>query len=216
MSRRVPPNLEKGFASPFKRSCIQDGTAEFAAARRLGIEESLDFLDQAICNYQAVAATSSPPNITEPNKLQAVNSPTIESLVQMFDQGVGSCGFLPSYTPEKVPDLGPSARDGPTSPLSPPEEVDKWIWAIGSSPLASDTLVLSNLSGLVSLPTQGSDRCLFEREDVSSSTLDIRCTPAEDTIRAALDWDPLLETSGWRWDGEMEPNGEWPIDFRLT
>lgn len=212
-----PPKPRKRIRLTFQDEVHTRRAAELAVARQLGIEESLDFLDQAICNYQAVAATSSPPNITEPTKVQAANLPTIESLVQMFDQpGIASCGFLPSYTPEKVPDLEPSARDGPTSPLSPPQEVDKWRWAIDSIPYAPDTPVLDNLSELVSSPAQGSDRCLFEQADVFGSTLDIRSTPAEETVRVAPDWDPLPETSGWRWDGEMEPNGEWPIDFRLT
>ncbi|KAG8923229.1 hypothetical protein FRC00_006479, partial [Tulasnella sp. 408] len=213
-----PPKPRKRIRLTFQDELHTRRAAELAAARQLGIEESLDFLDQAICNYQAVAATSSPPNITEPTDVQGVNLPTIESLVQMFDQpGVANCGFLPSYTPENVPDLDPSTpRVGQIFLLSPLEEADNWIWAIGSSPLAPDTPALGNLSELVSRPVEGSDRCLFEREDVSSSTLDARSTPAEETVRVAPDWDPLAETSGWQWDGKMEPNGEWPIDFRLT
>lgn len=217
-----PPKHRKRVRLTFQDELDKKRAAEFVAARRLGIKDSLDFLDEAICNYQAVAAKSSQPNVNETANSRAIKLPTIESLVQIVDQAeLASRYFPPSDLPEKVPDLEPSSaasQDGPTSPLSPQEEVDTWRWALGSTPSGLGTPPLGNSSELLPLlPAREAIQSLFQLDVYGSLSDRQRNIPNEETVVGVVpDRQPLPETGSWRWEGEMETDGEWPINFPLT
>ncbi|KAG9003947.1 hypothetical protein FRB90_011085 [Tulasnella sp. 427] len=196
---------------------------DIAAAKQLSIEGSLDFLDKTVKEYERV--TKADENATaEP---AAVPAPTIESLLQMLDQGAlynfGDLAAPPTALAGPAP-----AQDAPVPApgVKAEDDADDWWWAIDFSQTATEDPAVGETPELVQSvssqgPTPNSDGEADAHTNSAAPSAPV-APKVEAAVTEGLDfWTSIgapegryySDDSDWKWDGKIETNGEWPISY---